>query len=151
MEEVLHEAEDGRAAAPAERKRVGQAGEGVPPQAEGDVEAEERPGHLEGEVADGAPGRPGRAAHDCSQPKKPGRPTKGSGSSIVLAEQGAGEAALPAADAAGAAQGEGEDGQAEEGDGQDDARTMVTPTKARPTHGQPAANQVEGELARAAG
>ena len=108
MEEVVQGPEEGRAIAARVQQRVGQAGEGVPPEAEGEVEREDRPGHLDEVVADAAPRHP--VAHRRLEPSEEAGPAdEGLGLRDLLAEHGLAEAALPAAEAAGNAQGKGEE------------------------------------------
>ena len=77
------------------REGAEEAGERVPPQAERHEETEHRPGHLEGEVADGPPADPvpqGRL----QPPEEPVPPDERLGVLDVLAEHGAGQAPAPA-------------------------------------------------------
>ena len=143
-EEIPHEAEHGRIHSGGE-EGVGQAGEGVPPQAEGHVEAEERPRHLEGEVGHGAPGDP--VAQARLQPaEKAGPAGEGLGFFDLHLQEPPGQAALQAADAAGAPQREGEDGEPEEGDGEDQPRNQCEPDEGQADTGECAAHQIEGEV-----
>ena len=88
-------------------------------------------GNLDDDVGHRPPSGAVRRA-DWSQPKNPGRCDERLGIFDLLVEQAPGELPVEPADAPGAAHGEGDDGQPEEGDGQDHAGERVTATKAMP-------------------
>ena len=145
VEEVMQRAEDRSAGATGIKQRVGEAGEGVPPETEGHVEREDGPGHLDGVVADAAPGHP--VAHGgLEPPEEAGSAHERLGLLDVLTEQGVRDAALPAAEAAGAAQGQGEQAQAEECDGQDGAEEHGAADENETDGGQAAGEQVVRQL-----
>ena len=130
---------------PRPRMRSDEAGEGVPPQADGHEDAEDGPGHLDGEVGHGAPAHP--VAQGRLQPPEEAAPAdEGLGVLDRLAEHGPGQAALPAADAAGAADGEREDGEPEEGDGQHHAGDHGDADEGEAEHGRTARHREEGQL-----
>ncbi len=145
MEDVAERPVDRHARATGVEQRVGQAGKGVPPETEGDVDPEQGPGHLDEVVADGPPGD--AVAHRGLEPaEEAGTADERFGLLDVLTEQGAGEAALPTTQAAGAAQGHGEEGQTEKGDGEDGAEDHGEADEGQADGGQAAREQVVPEL-----
>ena len=101
--------------------------------------------HLDGQVGHGAPARP--VAQRRLQPAR-GSPAAGEGLGILdrLAEHGPGQAAVPAADAPGAAEREGQDGETEEGDGQHHAGDHGDADEGQAEPGQAARHEEEGQL-----
>ncbi len=124
---------------------MGEADEGVPPEAERHVEAEDRPGHLQGQVADRPPAD--TVAQRRLQPAQEARAAdEGLGVLHQLAQEGAGQAALQSPDPARAADGQREHGQAEEGDGQHHAGHHGDAHEREADHGEPTRHEVEREL-----
>ena len=131
---------------PCGQERVRQAREGVPPEAECHVEAQGRPGHLDGEVADGPPAD--AVASDRLQPaQEPGAADEGLRVVDLHAQHGPGQGPAPVAHATGAADGQGENGQAEECDGQDQARRHGEAHEGETDDSETSAHEVEAEFA----
>ena len=116
------EAEDRRLSSPGPEHGMEQADEGVPPQAEGDTDAEDGPGHLERRGSPRRASRRGRAATTATNRGSPVGRRTARGPAICSPSRERARLAVQAADPPGAADGEREDGQAEEGDGQHDPR-----------------------------
>ena len=146
VEEVVQGSEEWKVAPPTGVEQwVDQTDEGVPPETEGEVEREDRPGHLDDVVADAAPGHP--VAHGRLEPAEEAGPAeKRLGLFDFLAEQGAAETALPAAEAPGTAQGQREEAQAEEGDGQGGAEKHGDADDDQAHGGEATREQVVAEL-----
>jgi hypothetical protein len=124
---------------------VGDADERVPPQAEGNEDAQRRPRHLEREVGHRPPGHP--VPDGGLQPsQEAGSAGKGLWVRDRLAEHAARHPTHESTDAARTAQREAEDGEAEERDGQDEPRHHGEPDEREADPGEAAGDEEEGQL-----
>ena len=117
-EEAAHDAEYGRPGVPAE-ERVGQADEGVQPDAEGEPDAEDHQRHLDDDVGHGPPPHP-VAQRRLEPSEEPGTGDEGFGV-VDVSPRRPGPGPVEAPDAPGPPERDADDDETDEGDGQDDA------------------------------